>query len=113
MGVRENKVETYLKDKMKELGGLTRKWVSPGHDGVPDQIVINPVTAEVMIAKLQKLPSDRLVADFYLVEVKVTDGEYSSGQVREHKRLLKVGAQVDTVWGNEGVDAWIREVLLK
>jgi hypothetical protein len=113
MGVRENKVETYLKEQIAKLGGISRKWVSPGMDGVPDQIVINPVTAEVMIANLRKLKPGTLVAEFYLVEVKTIDGSYEPGQEREHQRLLDAGACVDTVWGDEGVDVWIREVLLK
>ncbi len=39
MGVIENKVEKYLDDGVKQLGGITRKWGSPGVDGVPDRIV--------------------------------------------------------------------------
>jgi len=94
MGVRENKVENYLDDEVTKLGGITRKWVSPGRDGVPDRIVIY---------------KGRVV----FVETKVTDGYLEDHQGREHKRLIKVGAQVDTVYGAAGVDAWIREVLLK
>ena len=94
MGVRENKVEKYLDERVIELGGITRKWVSPGRDGVPDRIVIY---------------KGRII----FVEVKVTDGYLEDYQGREHKRLLKAGACVDTVYGNAGVDAWIREVLLK
>ena len=40
MGVRENKVEKYLDAEVNRLGGITRKWVSPGRDGVPDRIII-------------------------------------------------------------------------
>ena len=94
MGVRENKVEKYLDERVIELGGITRKWVSPGRDGVPDRIVIY---------------KGRII----FVEVKVTDGYLEDHQGREHKRLLKAGACVDTVYGAMGVDAWIREVLLK
>lgn len=94
MGVRENKVETYLDDEVTNLGGVTRKWVCPGHDGVTDRIVVY---------------EGRVI----FVEVKTIDGVLSSAQEREHKRLLAVGAQVDTIYGEEGVDAWIREVLLK
>ena len=94
MGVRENKVEIYLDEEVTKLGGITRKWVSPGRDGVPDRIVIY---------------HGRVI----FVEVKTIDGSYEPGQEREHQRLLDAGACVDTVWGNEGVDAWICEVLLK
>jgi len=113
MGVRERRVENYLDDEVTKLGGITRKWISPGRDGVPDRIVINPVTAEMMIANLRKLKPGTLVADFHLVEVKTIDGVLEFHQGREHDRLIEAGAQVDTVYGAAGVDAWIREVLLK
>ena len=94
MGVRENKVEKYLDQEVTKLGGITRKWVSPGVDCVPDRIVIYK-------------------SKVIFVEVKTVDGSYEPSQEREHRRLLDAGACVDTVWGHEGVDAWIREVLLK
>lgn len=91
MGVRENKVEKYLNDEIVNIGGITRKWVSPGRDGVPDRIVFfnNAV---------------------WLVEVKTIDGVLSPAQKREHKRLIDVGALVHTVYGHEGVDDFIRNI---
>lgn len=94
MGVRENKVEKHLDKEVTKLGGITRKWVSPGRDGVPDRIVIFKGTV-------------------YFVEVKTQDGKLSYAQTREHIRLLDAGANVSTVYGDDGVDAWIREVMLK
>ena len=92
MGVRENKVERYLDSEVVKLGGLTRKWVSPGRDGVPDRIVIiNGVV--------------------WFVEVKTIDGKQSEVQKREHQRLIECGANVATVYGNAGVDMFIREEL--
>jgi hypothetical protein len=92
MGVRENKVETYLDAEVTKLGGLTRKWVSPGRDGVPDRIVIHR-------------------GKVYFVEVKTVDGVESAPQYRERVRLTEAGALVGIVYGEAGVDAWIREVL--
>ena len=91
MGTRENKVETHLDSEVTKLGGLTRKWVSPGHDGVPDRIVI-------------------IDGDTIYVEVKTTDGVTSEAQKREHKRLRDVGAYVVTVYGNKGVDLFIEDI---
>lgn len=88
MGVRENKVEKYLDQCVKDMGGLTRKWVSPGRDGVPDRIV---VVAGVV----------------YFVEVKTLDGALSPAQEREQERLRRAGAAVITVWGSDSVDAFI------
>ena len=91
MGVRENKVERYLDQRVKDLGGLTRKWVSPGKDGVPDRIAI-------------------LDGAVWFVEVKTVDGKLSVAQSREHHRLITVGAKVCTVYGESGVDSFIEEL---
>ena len=95
MGVRENKVEAYLDAEVKKLGGITRKWVSPGVSGVPDRIVI----------------IDSLVV---FVEVKTVDGVLSPWQVREIKRLKDHGAHVYVARGIMGVDDFIKglEVIL-
>jgi len=89
MGTRENKVETYLRDEIKRVfDGDTRKWVSPGRDGVMDQICfINP--------------------EWY-VEVKTTDGTHELNQKREAMRLINLGARVAVVWGHHGVDEFIK-----
>lgn len=38
----EKQTEQYLVKKIKAIGGLCFKWVSPGTNGVPDRIVILP-----------------------------------------------------------------------
>ena len=90
MGVRENKVEKHLDDGVKQLGGITRKWVSPGVDGVPDRIVF--------------------IGEVFFCEVKTVDGGYEAGQLREHDRLRDHGAIVCTVWGETGVNQLIEEL---
>ena len=92
MGARENKVEKYLDNKIKNRGGLTRKWVCPGHDGVTDRIV-------------------SLDGAVWFVEVKTIDGKLSSVQTREHDRLCEVGANVVTVYGEAGVDLFIKRMM--
>lgn len=89
MGARENKVEKYLDSEVKKLGGLTRKWVSPGRDGVPDRICI-------------------IKGEVWFVEVKTTDGVLTHVQDREHKRLRKCGANVTTVHGATEVNDFVR-----
>ena len=91
MGVRENKVEKYLDQKVKELGGITRKWVCPGHDGVPDRIVF-------------------INGNVHFVEVKTVDGELSTVQKREHERLNAQGITVITLYGERQVDAYILDL---
>ena len=92
MGVRENKVERYLHERVTALGGTSRKWTSPGMRGVPDRIVIVPWGV-------------------WLVEVKTSDGKLFSDQVREHQRLTDAGVRVRTVYGHQGVDQLIIEVM--
>lgn len=92
MGVRERKVEKYLDDRMTRIGGLTRKWVSPGRNGVPDRICMHH-------------------GKIWFVEVKTEDGLLSPPQVREHDRLSNVGVKVHTVYGRKGVDEFMTGVL--
>jgi len=92
MGKRENIVETYFDKQVEEvLNGITRKWVCPGQDGAPDRI---PIWAYC--------PGQ------VFVEVKTVDGSLSPVQEREHTRLREVGALVFTVYGQSGVDAFIK-----
>lgn len=90
MGARENKVEKYLDEQVKSIGGVTRKWVSPGHDGVMDRICfLNPE---------------------WFVEVKTWDGVQEDHQLREAMKLIEHGARVAIVYGNSGVDEFIKWV---
>lgn len=88
MGLRESKVESYLDSEVAKLGGITRKWTSPGRCGVPDRIVI--VSGIVVF-----------------VEVKTISGVLSQPQRREIKRLEAAGARVFAVYGQPGVDKFI------
>lgn len=38
----EKNIEAYLVRRVKELGGVAYKFVSPGHAGVPDRLVCLP-----------------------------------------------------------------------
>ena len=90
MGIRENKVEKYLDSEVIKIGGITRKWVSPGHDGVPDRIVF--------------MPNNHIT----FVEIKTDDGTLSNVQKREHERLTAQGVKVVTVYGHSDIDELIR-----
>ena len=92
MGKKEAEVGKYLQTQIKDLGGFTRKWISPGAAGVPDQIVFLPGT-------------------LYFVEVKTTTGKPSKLQERELKRLGDFGFNAVCLYGKEGVDALIRRIL--
>ena len=88
MGTRENKVERYLAEEIKKIGGISRKWVCPTYNGVPDQIVI-------------------IGGDIWFCEVKTIDGVLSNLQKRQHNRLQDNGVQVITLYGREDVDSFI------
>lgn len=92
MGAQEAKVERYLDKKVRDAGGLTRKWVSPNHVGVPDRIVV-------------------LHGKVSLVEVKTVTAELSPMQQREHQRLRDAGAHVVTVYGTVDVDKFMKGLL--
>ncbi len=90
-------VEAYLKKRVLEAGGTARKWVSPGHIGVPDQIVIWPI----------KMGAKLVVPMYHLIETKAPLGRVKSHQVREHKRLRKLGCTVLVLNTKEAVDAYV------
>ncbi len=85
----ESSVERYLAKSIKRLGGITRKFVSPGHSGVADRICF--------------LPDGKV----FFVEVKAIDGVETSIQQRERKRMLKFGQDAIIVYGKSGVDNWL------
>lgn len=88
----EGSVELYLRGQVRALGGDTRKWVSPGRRGVPDQIVL--------------WPGER--TDF--IEAKLGAGRLSVFQVREHARLGALGKHVFTLRSKAEVDDYIATV---
>jgi len=85
MAKEEAKVETYLHQEVTKLGGTTRKWVSPGRDGVPDRICI-------------------LNSLVWFVEVKTLKGKLSVRQEREIETLRSHGCIVDVVYGKSDID---------
>lgn len=81
----EKDVEKYLHKRVTELGGTTRKWVSPGRAGVPDRICF--------------LPTGKV----FFVEVKTDKGKLSVRQSREIDELRGLGAEVYVAYGPSGV----------
>lgn len=68
----EKRVKTYAESK----GWLTRKWTSPGHSFVPDQIFIRPDGKVIFI------------------EFKQLGKKPTPGQLREHEKLRNHGCLV-------------------
>lgn len=91
MAARERKIERYLGNEIKKLGGMARKWTSPGRTGVPDQIIM-------------------LNGDVWFVEVKTPEGAVSGVQKRELNRIRNAGCNVAVVRGSDDVDSFIKMI---
>lgn len=90
--MRENKIEEWLVDQVKRLGGIADKYTSPGNPGVPDRIVL--------------LPGGKII----FVELKATWGRLSSIQKWQRKRYCALGADVRCVKGMDEAKAFIEEL---
>jgi len=91
--MKESDVEKYLNDQVKKIGGITRKWVSPGHAGVPDRIVIFPG------------------GFIFFCEVKTDKGKLSVRQERELDELSRMGCTCTIIFGYKGVDMLIKTLI--
>lgn len=93
MEKRERDIEKWLRDKIRQMGGIAMKFTSPGNDGVPDRIAILP-GGQVWFIELKK------------------DGETPTKiQEWQIERLRKLGCNVALITGMDEARAWIREVL--
>ena len=72
----EKDIEKRVKVYAENHGWLTRKWTSPGHSFVPDQIFITPTGRVIFI------------------EFKREGCKATPGQLREHEKLRKQGCEV-------------------
>jgi hypothetical protein len=90
--MREREIEAYFCKRVKEAGGLQRKFVSPGHRGVPDRILVY---------------AGRTI----FVEIKAFGEKLRPDQIREHAKLKKAGASACFVDSKDAVDElldWMR-----
>ena len=85
MGKPEETVELYLKKKAEAKGFLCYKFVSPGHNGVPDRIVIGN-------------------GHTVFVETKAPDGVLRKQQAHRIKEMKQRGASVYVAYTREQVD---------
>lgn len=89
--MRERDVERYLIERVRAIGGLCFKWVSPSQRGVPDRIVIY---------------RGRVV----FVEVKAPSGVLAAAQRVMLDSLRKHGAEVRVLRSKELVDVFVDEL---
>ena len=84
--MRESIIEAYLVRRIKALGGMADKFVSPGKRSVPDRLVT--------------LPDNKII----FVELKATGQKPTGNQLRDHERRRALGCTVLVIDSKEGVD---------
>lgn len=99
--MRESKIERYLVQRVKALGGEVRKvnWI--GRHGAPDRLVMLPVRrATNSLDCAWCNPTGQSI----WVELKATGKVAEPHQVREHKRMRAMGQRVEVVDSFQRVD---------
>ena len=88
----EKEIEKYLRDKIKNLGGIAYKFISPSNNGVPDRIVL--------------LPKGKII----FVELKNEHGKTSKMQDIQIERIRNLGFDVRIINSKQKVDEFINEI---
>lgn len=88
----EKALEKLFVRRVKELGGITFKFTSPGNVGVPDRIVITPK------------------GRVWFVELKTKTGRLSKMQKYQLERLRRQNCNVVVLYGRDEVDNTVREL---
>jgi len=86
--MREKQIEMALVYRVKELGGLCEKFVSPGRRSVPDRLVT--------------LPGGRII----FVELKATGNKPTGAQQRDHARRRALGCDVRVINNMDDANAF-------
>ena len=92
--MREASIEQSLRLRLKKMGCLFYKFVSPGNAGVPDRICVTP-SGQVIF-----------------VELKTTRGRLRPEQIVQIRNLEKNNARTYVIYGPDNVDTFIRMVEL-
>ena len=90
--MKESQIEKWLNGKIKELGGISFKFTSPGNPGVPDRIYIFPEGA------------------VYFVELKTEIGRLANIQKWQGKRLQEMGCRYRVIRGMEQAKEFVNEL---
>jgi hypothetical protein len=87
----ERDIEAYLVKRVKALGGMAYKFVSPSNRGVADRLVVLP-------------------GQIWFVEVKQETGRLTALQALFMEQMKRMGHNAIVVWSKEEVDAFIATV---
>lgn len=86
--MRERDIEKALCDRVKQLGGLCEKFVSPNKRNVPDRIVT------------------LYCGSIYFVELKAPNKKLTKAQERDHERRRALGCKVVVINSVEAANAF-------
>lgn len=86
--MRESVIENALTRRVKELGGMCEKFVSPGRRSVPDRLIT--------------LPGGRII----FAELKAPGKDATELQKRDHERRRALGCDVRLIDSLEAVNAF-------
>ena len=89
--MRESEIEAYLVKRVREAGGVTYKFSSPSHAGVPDRVVI-------------------LHGRVGFLELKAPGKKPTALQQREIDRISAQGVPAYWADGREGVDYFMGQL---
>lgn len=95
--MRERDIEAHLVKRVKEMGGEVRKVKWIGRNGAPDRLIMLP---EV----LGRFDWDGFSGATIWVELKATDKKPEPHQLREHKRMRRMGQRVEVIDSLDAVD---------
>ena len=87
----ESGIESWLNERMKELSGISYKFVSPGNPGVPDRIYILPGGV------------------VYFVELKTETGRLASIQKWQGERICRMGCRYRVIRGMDEARDFVKE----
>lgn len=88
----EKDIEQHLRKEVIKAGGICKKWVCPGHAGVPDRIVF-------------------LNGQVWFIELKSPTGRISKLQKEFHKDLRKHTDNLLVISSKELVDGFIHTIM--
>lgn len=88
----ESKIERWLVNQIKSMGGIADKFVSPANPGVPDRLIV--------------MPGGKV----YFVELKTEIGRLSNIQKWQRRRYMECGADVRVIKGMNQAKEFIEEL---
>ena len=88
----ESQLERKLFERVKKMGGMCLKFVSPGRAGVPDRIILMPE------------------GKIYFVEMKSPRGEINPIQEYVFEKFSRLGFKVHIINSDEAIKNFLQEI---